>query len=214
MRAALLHRKDAALDAHLATSVTGTAHLHLAVFRPAAVAGIAFDQGRNLDASLDAGNGFFQIQFQHVTDVGATSRSARTGGATAENIAEDIAKDISHVRATRPTATTAHAVLERSVAMRIVGAALVAVRQHFIGFLALLEHRLGSSVARIAVRMVLHRTAPIRLLQLLVAGATGHAQHFVVIAFAHKPVLGIRDLRFVETRKRTACAGPPWRRDA
>lgn len=214
MRAALLHGEDAALDTHLTTPMAGTAGLDLAVFRAAAVAGHAFDQGRDLDASLDPGDGFFQIQFQYVTEVGATSRSARTGGATAKNIAEDIAEDISHVRATRPTATTAHAVLEGRMAMRVVGAPLIAVGQHLVGFLAFLERRFGSRIARIAVRVVLHGTAPVRLLQLLVAGATGNAQHFVVIAFAHKPGFGIRDLRFVETRKRTACAGPPWRRDA
>lgn len=213
MRATLLHGEDAALDADLAAPMAGAAGLDLAVFRTAAMAGRAFDQRGNLDAALDTGDGFFQIQFQHVTDVGATSRSARTGGATAENIAEDIAKDIPHVRATRP-ATTAHAVLERRMAVRVVGAPLIAIGQHFVGFLAFLERRFGSRIARIAVRVVLHRTTPVRLLQLLVAGATGNAQHFVVIAFAHKPGFGIRDLRFVETQKRTACAVPPWRRDA
>ena len=191
MRAALLHGEDAALDADLAAPMAGCADFHLAVFRAAAVAGFALDQRGDLDAPLDAGDGFFQIQFQHVADVGTTSRSARTGGATAKNIAEDIAKDISHVRTTRPATAAAHAVLERRMAVRVVGTALVAVRQHFIGFLAFLERCLCSSVARIAVRVVLHGTTPISLLQLLVAGATGHAQNFVVIAFAHDRESGI-----------------------
>ena len=64
-------------------------------------------------------------------------------------------------------------------------AALAAVAQHFIGFLALLEGGFGRRITRVAVRVELHRAATVRLLQLVVGGGAGNAQHFVIIALAH-----------------------------
>jgi hypothetical protein len=112
----------------------------------------------------------------------APRRPARTTAAAAKNVAEDIAEDIVHVRAARTAA--AHAVLERGVAVAVVHAALVAVG-HFVGFLALLEGGFGRRITRVAVRVELHRAATVGLLQLVVGGGAGNAQHFVVIALAH-----------------------------
>src|SRR6185437_5085752 len=164
--AGLLHGEDAALDAHLATTMADIAGLDLAVLRAAAIAVAAFGQGRNLDAALDATHRFFQVQLHHVTDVGAATRLARaTTAGTTKDVAEDVAKDIVHVRAARTTATTAHAVFERGMAMAVVHAALVAVGQDFVGFLALLEGGFGRRITRVAVRVELHRATAVGLLQ-------------------------------------------------
>src|SRR5690606_9705116 len=114
-----------------------------------------FGQGRDFDATLDAGHRFFQIQLHHVADVGTATWLAWTAATTTKNVAEDIAKDIVHVRAARATATAAHAVLERSVAVGVVHAPLIAIGQGFVGFLALLEGGFGASITRVAIRMEL-----------------------------------------------------------
>src|SRR5690606_10129390 len=98
----------------------------------------------------------------------------------AEDGPEDVAEDVVHVRR---RAATAHAVLERGMAMGVVGTALAGIGQDLVGLLALLERGFGRGVARIAVRVVLHRAAAISLLQLLVAGGAWHAEDFVVVAF-------------------------------
>src|SRR3546814_16427434 len=72
------------------------------------------------------------------------------------------------------------------MSVRVVGAARAGVRQHLVGLLALLERLHRRGVATIAVRMVLHRTAPVGLLQLLVGGVAGDAQDFVVVTFLHR----------------------------
>src|SRR5690606_23051135 len=113
-------------------------------------------------------------------DVRAAPRAA--GTAATEDGAEDVAEDVVHVRR-GATAATAHAVLERGMAMGVVGTALAGIGQDLVGLLALLERGFGRGVARIAVRVVLHRAAAISLLQLLVAGGAWHAEDFVVVAF-------------------------------
>ncbi|KAG1194991.1 hypothetical protein G6F35_013304 [Rhizopus arrhizus] len=212
--AGLLHGEDAALDAHLAAAMAHIAGLDLAVFGATAIAVAAFGQGRNLDAALNATHRFFQVQLHHVADGGTATGRARATACTTKDVAEDIAEDIVHVRATR-TATTAHAVLERSVAVAVVHAALVAVGQHFVGFLALLEGGFGRRITRVAVRVELHRAATIGLLQLVVGGGAGNAQHFVVIALAHivNLVPESRDSSKRKSGTRSALAsGAPTRR--
>ena len=183
IRATLLHGEDAALEAHLAAPVAGAAGLDLAILRTAALAVAAVGQGRDLDALLDPGHRFFQVQLHHVADVGATPGPARATG-TAEDRTEDVAEDVVHVR---PLAGPApHAVLEGRMPVGVVGTPPRRIGQHLVGLLALLERRLGGGVAGIAVRVVLHGAAAIGLLQLFVTGIAGHAQHFVVVALAHR----------------------------
>src|SRR5690606_21102579 len=177
-RAALLHGENAALEPHLAVPVAGAAGLDLAVFRTAAVAVAALGQGRDLDALLDAGHGLFQVQLHHIADVRTAPRAAATTAGATETGAEDVAEDVPHARG-RPAAST-HAVLERSVAVGVVRAALAGVGQDLVGLLAFLERGLGCRIAGVAVRVVLHRTAAIGLLQLIVASVAGHAQDFVI----------------------------------
>src|SRR5690606_8973139 len=81
---------------------------------------------------------------------------------------------------------TAHAVLERGVAVLVVHAALAAVREDLVGLLALLERSLGLGVAGVAVRVVLHRAAAIGLLEFILGGAACNAEDFVIVALAHR----------------------------
>src|SRR5690606_14562378 len=77
-RARLLHREDAALEAHLAVAMAGVAGLELAVLGAGAPARLALHQRRQLYPALDAGDGLLQVQLHHVADVGAATRTART----------------------------------------------------------------------------------------------------------------------------------------
>src|SRR5690606_1303341 len=140
LRAGLLHAEDAPLETHLAMALAGGAGLDLAVLRTAAVAGVALGEGRDLDPLLDTGDGFLQVQLHDIADVRAAPRAA--GTAATEDGAEDVAEDVVHVRR-RATATTAHAVLERGMAMGVVGAALAGIGQDLVGLLALLERGFG-----------------------------------------------------------------------
>jgi len=87
-------------------------------------------------------------------------------------------------------------VLERSVAVGVVHAALVGIGQGLVRLLALLEGGFGGGITRIAVRVELHRATAIGLLQFFFAGGAGHAQHFVIVALAHNfnrcPAVGCR----------------------
>src|SRR5690606_11617911 len=186
-RTGLLHGEDATLETHLAVAMAGGAGLDLAVLRAAALAVRALGQGRDLDPLLDAGDGLLQVQLHHVADVGTTAGTAPASG-TAEDGAEDVAEDVVHVRR-RPAPAATHAVLERSMAVGVIGAALARVGQDLVRLLALLERGFGGGIAGVAVRVVLHRAAAIGLFQLFVAGGAGHAQHFVVVAFHGEAVI-------------------------
>ena len=75
--------------------------------------------------------------------------------------------------------------LERSVAMLVVHAALLRVGQHFVGLLGLLEFLLRVRIVRAAIRVVLHRQPAERLLQLDVVDVALDTKDFVVITLAH-----------------------------
>ena len=60
----------------------------------------------------------------------------------------------------------ASAVLERGMAKPVIGGALVAVLEHVIGFVEFLEFVHAVGIARIAVRVVLHRELAERGLEL------------------------------------------------
>ena len=78
-----------------------------------------------------------------------------------------------------------HALLERGMAMLIIGATLARIRQDFPGFLRLLELDLGFLVAIVAIRMMLHRQTAIGLLQIIFRRRLVNTKNLVVIALAH-----------------------------
>src|SRR4249919_3376645 len=138
MRTGLLHGEDAALHAYLATPMAGRAGIDFAVLRATALAGFADSERGDLDPLFDTGDGFLEVEFHHIADVGTTTRTA-PGATATKDVAEDVTEDIAHVAEAGPRAAATHAVLERGVALLVVHPALTRVRQHFVGFLALLE---------------------------------------------------------------------------
>ena len=186
MRARVLHLEHAALHAHLATTVARGAHLDPAVGRPRPLARLARRQGGNVDALVDASHRIFKVQLHHVADIGPTPWRLAAATATAEDVAEDVAENIANVLKARTGVAPAHAVLEGGMPLLVIHAALAAVGQDFVGLLGFLERCLGTLVAGVAVRVVLHRRAAVSLLQVIVAGIARHAQYFVIVAFAHR----------------------------
>ena len=183
-RAGLLHGEDAALHADLAATAAGTAGFDLAIFRTAAFAGLAGHQGGHFDALVDAEHGLFEVELDHVAQVGAAARAALASAT--ENIAEDVAEDVVDVVETAARVAATHAVFEGGVAVLVVDAALAAVRQHFVGLLGFLEAGLRGLVAGIAVRVEFLRRAPVSLLQLVLGRSAGNPQHLVVVTLAHQ----------------------------
>ena len=72
------------------------------------------------------------------------------------------------------------------MAVSIVGRALLRIGKNAVGFRRFLELLLRRMVARIAVRMILHRQLAVGALQFLLARAAVNAEHFVIIAFRHR----------------------------
>ena len=87
--------------------------------------------------------------------------------------------------APKPCAAAA-ALLESGVAEAVIGGALVAVLEHFIGFVDFVEFVLAFAVARIAVRMMLHRQLAECGLELDLGAGARDAQNFVVVALRHR----------------------------
>src|SRR5690606_6498613 len=168
--AALLHGEDAALEPDLAAAATGAAGLELAVRGAAAVAGGALLQGRDLDRAGDAAHRLLEVELPHGADVGAAPGAARPSAA-AEDVPEDVAEDVVHVGEAGPAGTAAHAVLEGGVAVLVVHPAPFGIGEDLVRFLALLERGFRGGVARVAVRVVLHRAAAIGLLEFIGPGA-------------------------------------------
>ena len=67
----------------------------------------------------------------------------------------------------------------------IVGGALLRILQDLVGLVQLLEAHLGVRVAGIAVGVELLGEPPVGRLELLLAGATGKPQRFIVVALGH-----------------------------
>jgi hypothetical protein len=84
----------------------------------------------------------------------------------------------------RAAATTA--LLERGMAEAVIGGALVAVLEHFIGFVEFAEFMLAFGVARIAIGMMLHRQLAECTLELDLGAGARDAQNFVIVALGHR----------------------------
>ncbi len=105
----------------------------------------------------------------------ATWRSAPRVGArrrglagSAEESVEDVAEAAEGAEALE-AAIAAHGAIEAGVAEAVVGLALLRVGEHLVGLVDLLELRLCAGL-RVAVRVVLHRQAAERALDLVLGG--------------------------------------------
>ena len=71
------------------------------------------------------------------------------------------------------------------MAEAVIGGALLIVLQDVVGLADFLEFLLGALVARVAVRVMLHRELAIGLLQLVGARRFGHAEDLVKVLLSH-----------------------------
>src|SRR5262249_23537694 len=114
----------------------------------------------------------------------ATTTSPAPRTAHAKKIVEDIGERRREV-CTKACGTSPHALLKCCMPKAIISGTLVAVLEHIVGFVKLLEPMLAVLVARIAIRMMLHRELAEGRFDLSVFGRTRHPEHFVIVALCH-----------------------------
>ena len=136
--------EEALLGAHLAHAATGRAGLGLgAGLGSGAGTGFADDGCRQADLSGLAAIGVFQRDFHVVAQVGAAltaTTGALTSAAHAEQIVENIREAGGEVAAKALTASAGSAaLLERGMAVAVIGGALVAILQDLVGLVDFLE---------------------------------------------------------------------------
>src|SRR5690606_38469251 len=150
VRTGLLHREDAALHAHLAMAGAGLAGFDLAVVGTGTAAALADHARREVDFLFDAEDRLFQIQFQHVAQVGTAPRLPAATGAT-EDVAENVAENVTQIAVATRAATAL--TVDAGMPELVVALAAAGIAEHLVGFLDLLETFLGVLVAGIAIRM-------------------------------------------------------------
>ncbi|MND94885.1 hypothetical protein D3C80_871200 [compost metagenome] len=185
VRTGLLHGKEALAHLHLALTVTGwTGHRRAAWLRAAAVTNTTLFQRRNADLFGHATNSFLEGQLHVVAQIGTAAGTLTA--ATTEDVAKYVAKDIAEVgtAAAKPTATAHAALFKRRMAVLIVGRTLLIVGQNFVRFLDLFKSGFGVLIL-VAVRMVLHRQAFIRLFDLTFFRRLGDAENLVIVFLRH-----------------------------
>src|SRR5690606_13411847 len=122
--------------------------------------------------------------FQQVAQIRSATRATATAAAHAEDIAEDVTENVADIAVEAAVAATADAVLERGMAVLVVGRALLPVAQDFVGFLGFLEFFLCIRIVGTAIRVAFHGQAAKRLLEVVVGSRTFDAKNFVIATFA------------------------------
>src|SRR5262249_3550163 len=120
----------------------------------------------------------------HVETALAAGAASAAPPAHAEEVVEDIREGRGEIGA-EAGAAGAPTMLEGGVAEAVIGGALVAVLEHLVGLVDLLEAMLAVLVARIAVRVMLHRGLAERGLDFRIARRPLNAERLVVVALGH-----------------------------
>ena len=142
--------------------------------------------GRNIERDGIAGDGLLERQLELVAQIRAAEHLAAAAAPTAaEDVAEHVAEDVAERVGAAAEPAASLAALHPGMAEPIVGGALVLVGQDLVRFLGFLEVRLGLRIARIAIGMMLHREASIRLLDVGFRGVARDAEYFVVVPLRH-----------------------------
>ncbi len=89
--------------------------------------------------------------------------------------------------APKPRSATTRTLLEGGMAEPVIGGALVAVLQDFVGFVDFLELDFAGGIARILVRMPFHRELAERRLELAVVRGPLNLQGLVIAALGGHP---------------------------
>src|SRR5690606_17833031 len=140
----LLNREETLLHAHLAvTTARGTGDWLGALLGATAVTGFAANQGRDANSDRGAAYGLFQVKLQRIAQIAAALHIGTTTPAcgTAENVTKDITEYIREVAAAtaESAGATTHALIDASMAVLIIGCALVGVRENFISLVGFFE---------------------------------------------------------------------------
>ncbi len=176
-RARPLDGEEALLGAHLAVAVAGRAGDRPRTgFAATAMAPLAADRGRHADLRVAAAEGILEADFEIVAQVAAPG--ARLGAASADELAEHLVENIGKAAAETEIrgARAAAAILERSVTEAVIGRPLLVILQDIVGFTDIFKLLLGCLVARIAIRVKLHRELPVRLLHFVGGRAPRYAE--------------------------------------
>ena len=156
----LLDREKPLLHANLADAVTGGA---LDRTRPSfgAAAGTLITGHQPGHPYLDggAGYGFFQVQFQVITEVRAGLGALAAAPLRAEYVAEHAVEYIAEPAESLGIRPSSGRSADAGMAELVVSSPFLLVAQDIVRFLGLLEFLLRLLVIRIAVRMVFHRQA-------------------------------------------------------
>ena len=145
-------------------------------------------EGGDADRRLLAAERVLERDLEIVAQIAAAGRARLAAPAAAhraEHLLEDVGKPARKAAAEAEIAGTAAAVLERGMAEPVIGGALLIVLQDVVGLVDFLEFLLGRLVARIAVRVILHRQLAVGPLQLVGIGRFRHAEYFVKVLLRH-----------------------------
>src|SRR5204863_3826170 len=186
-RARLLDREKSLLHAYLTVPFTSRAGSRFGPgFRPRTLASLAVLVRGDANAGLGAARSLLQRDLEVVAQVGSAVHRGTAAARLVEDIAEDIAERVGETReTTSPAAGHARARIDARVTVAVVRGALVGIGQGLVGFLGLLEQLFGLGIIRVAIRMVFHREAPIRLFDDFLVGVAVDAQHLVVVTLCH-----------------------------
>ncbi len=154
-------------------------------FGAGATAGAAFVHGRHAQLRFGAARRLFQRDLEVVAQIRAAVDVATPAARLAEDVAKNVAERVREIARTTARPGAAHIRVDAGMAELIVGGALLAVGEHLVGLLGLLEALLGLGVVRIAVRMKLHGQLAIGLLDVVVRCVAVDPQHIVKIALCH-----------------------------
>ena len=137
---------------------------------------------------FSAEDSLFEFESEVLTQIGAAlgpAATARTTAAKKIAKAEKVAKDVLKIVEHAGIKTSAAAGVSYSgMAKTIVEGALIRIGEHRVSFSNFLEPFLGFRLVGISIGVILQRQLAIGALDLLIAGRTNHAQHFVIVAFA------------------------------
>ena len=122
-------------------------------------------QRRHLNFCGFTAHCIFKRYLEGVTQVRTSLRSLTSTTAATKNITKDITENIAE--ATTLEATATHLWVNARVTVLIIGLALLAIAENFIGLGGLFEFLISVGVIRITVRVILHRNAPIGLFNVL-----------------------------------------------
>ena len=164
------------------------------------MAGLAFIPCRHTNFHFAAARSVFERNFQrkaHVIAANALLAAlAAAGSPTAEKIGKYVAESALKIACAAHVAETAETVSEAAsttggrrinarLAETVIGSTLLFVRKHGIGFADSLELFLRRLVARVSVRVILHRETAVGLLNFVGTCSAANAEQLVIVLISH-----------------------------